>query len=900
MLIPKKPNRLFPIECVSCGKSFVIEAKYKGKKLPCPRCSEELVINEKDSVLSGAKNEVNSSKNINEKGELNSQSGLNPPELTNEQSEIRSEPKVLGIFYSAIAFVLVVSFAVWAKVAVKKIFIKKPTESASIAEKTTKTQTSETALKPFAQNDNNKNDKENNSEAVIIDPGIDPKDMGVLNFVKMYAKEKDPKESEEYYQRDLNDAQEKLQDLLKRNIKEAQLLNLNICLFKKDALAAIETAEKLLSQKPSKAETDKIYNILYENAFKNEKTVSFSDKITDYLSEKNYHKAREYKALSKNDIDSLKVLAEQGNAIAAQKLLEKYFIDKNHAGLQEYSKLGNEVASKLLVQLYIDKKDKANLKKEGDKGNIAAKKAWEQLICESGTLDEIKCLAESGNEDAKKKYEERIIKNGSVEEIIILSHAGSIKAKQEVNQIIISATSKNDLQVLCKMESMGVEDAIDSIIEVIFITKKWELLSNYYQKYCEIKKKRGEEEKIAELSYKILCQTEIKSEYTVPAWSNLRMLADQGQSDAQDTCAHFLFNEDLIKKYKLQDVVQINMSAAEHYITEIIKKNPSRGYYIMGYFFYRQKNFSSSYENYEKAANQGNFEALKDQILLLSNSQGQAASLSQILLCRYMAQGLNNGSDPQWIASNNQMIHSLEADFKYEFIEKLKLQANLRIDEIKKRKKKNVKQNSDKRNDIVSSGTGFFINETGFVLTAAHVIGQSDSVTIVFNKKKRIAKPLILDIENDIAILKIDTAEKVPFLSFSKKQPEQGDKVSTFGFPVVLNAEDNDIKFKSGDISSLRGIEGDLRKIRLNLDVDPGNSGGPLLDANSKVIGVILSKRNWKAMLEETGELSGGISYAIKNEYIFPILEMHHLEKIISFDDSTFKASDSIVEVQAK
>jgi S1-C subfamily serine protease len=723
----------------------------------------------------------------------------------------------------------------------------------------------------------------------------------ILKYAKTFVKEKEFKQAERDYQNDLIYAEEKLRNLAERGVIEAQYLLAMVYLYQLEEDKATTAISKVLNQDNIKKNDKEIlFELAYKKSLENANNPKYSNKILTYLAHNKFKKAEEYLIFFDNNEIGLKVLANQGNQAAKDKLISIYLTKKNESGLIELYKAGSQDAQNALVELYTSQNNKTQLKAIADTGNENAKKALEIIVLETGSLKEIKDLADQGNQNAKKAYEQKVKTDGSFEEINFLAMDGNKEAEKIIKNKINEAISKNNLPFLERFAYYGNEQAILGCILVIFETKQWEKLKKPLSKFYDVKTRQSDIDEVVEISEKILREESIKDDETEMAWSNLLKLADQGNTNALELCAKFLYRDDLIKRYRLQQIITPNYEKAEALIREIIKKDKSRGYFNLGFFFEKKNNFSEAYKYYDMAANCGNFKALKNQLILLRNGQGQASSVTIELFLRYMAQGLDDGSDLVWSDQNKLNISYFENQIKNETAEKLKIKANLKVAEIQKWKSANKQKTQDQESQKISSGTGFFVNKNGFILTAAHVIQDSKQVSILFHKNKLPANTIINDRENDIALLKVDSKFEFPCLSFSRLPPDQGDKIATFGYPVVLSAEENDVKFKSGDISSLRGIGNDPRKIRLNLDVDPGNSGGPLLDSTSKVIGVILSKRNWKAMLEETGELSSGISYAIKNEFILPILQKNNLEAIISFDDSSTKASESIVEVQAE
>jgi S1-C subfamily serine protease len=138
-------------------------------------------------------------------------------------------------------------------------------------------------------------------------------------------------------------------------------------------------------------------------------------------------------------------------------------------------------------------------------------------------------------------------------------------------------------------------------------------------------------------------------------------------------------------------------------------------------------------------------------------------------------------------------------------------------------------------------GSAFAINNAGYIITSLHMINGADSV-FVENKSfaRSIAKVVLTDARLDLAILRIENKDvvknwQVPF-SLSERATDMGEKVFTLGYPR------KDIVYGEGSLSSLSGYSNDTTMYQVSIPVNPGNSGGPLLDEQGNVIGLIRGK----------------------------------------------------------
>jgi S1-C subfamily serine protease len=156
-------------------------------------------------------------------------------------------------------------------------------------------------------------------------------------------------------------------------------------------------------------------------------------------------------------------------------------------------------------------------------------------------------------------------------------------------------------------------------------------------------------------------------------------------------------------------------------------------------------------------------------------------------------------------------------------------------------------------------GTGFFVTADGYLLTNNHVVAGCSSVAM------RNGTPLELVGRSpsvDLALLKANAAPTT-FATFrSGPSPRRGDSVVAFGFPLVdiLSSEGN---VSAGIVSATAGLQDDVRYIQVSSPLQPGNSGGPLLDTSGHVIGVIVAKLDAVKITQITGDIPQNVNFAV-------------------------------------
>lgn len=189
-----------------------------------------------------------------------------------------------------------------------------------------------------------------------------------------------------------------------------------------------------------------------------------------------------------------------------------------------------------------------------------------------------------------------------------------------------------------------------------------------------------------------------------------------------------------------------------------------------------------------------------------------------------------------------------------------------------------------------SSGSGFFISQSGLVVTNWHVVENGSDLEVQIPKlsKKFKATVKIKDKNNDIAILQlIDFKYKdiysldIPYLISSTNTLKQGHKVFTLGFPLgdILGEES---KLSDGMVSSLFGLQDDPRLIQISNPIQPGNSGGPLFTSNGELTGIVVASLNAKYFYEKANIIPQNVNFAIKSDYLLNLISMLPEEKEIT------------------
>lgn len=172
------------------------------------------------------------------------------------------------------------------------------------------------------------------------------------------------------------------------------------------------------------------------------------------------------------------------------------------------------------------------------------------------------------------------------------------------------------------------------------------------------------------------------------------------------------------------------------------------------------------------------------------------------------------------------------------------------------------------------SGTGW-ITANKYIITNNHLTQNAKAIAVSiygYSEGSLSASVVLADEYNDLAILKLDSNPKdIPDgLVITGRMPVVGEEVFTIGFPRS-NVMGNNPKITNGIISALSGIKDDPRVIQTTTSIQPGNSGGPLINLKGEVVGVTTS--TLRTLLTDRGiEVPQNVNYAVKSAYVIALL----------------------------
>ncbi len=172
----------------------------------------------------------------------------------------------------------------------------------------------------------------------------------------------------------------------------------------------------------------------------------------------------------------------------------------------------------------------------------------------------------------------------------------------------------------------------------------------------------------------------------------------------------------------------------------------------------------------------------------------------------------------------------------------------------------------------ISSGTAFFINNRGNLLTNNHVIDGCVQSKINYFNKEHDAQLIATDKNLDLALLKVDIIPR-SFISFSKNKVKKRDEITAAGYPLGIEFSD-DLKINDGKVSSLKGLDNNSNHITHNININPGNSGGPIVNKKGELVAVAVSGMS--------KEITEGLNFGIKSSAVENFLRSNNINPKIS------------------
>jgi hypothetical protein len=152
------------------------------------------------------------------------------------------------------------------------------------------------------------------------------------------------------------------------------------------------------------------------------------------------------------------------------------------------------------------------------------------------------------------------------------------------------------------------------------------------------------------------------------------------------------------------------------------------------------------------------------------------------------------------------------------------------------------------------------VSEQGHLLTNRHVVAPCAQVRLAGSDKP--LKVLPQDAANDLALLKMADRPAAVATFRRSNNLRQGESIAVYGYPLegALAAGGS---LSPGVVSALAGLGNNTSQIQITAPVQPGNSGGPVLDSKGQVVGVVVQKLDAVKVAKLTGDVPQNVNFAI-------------------------------------
>ncbi len=169
-----------------------------------------------------------------------------------------------------------------------------------------------------------------------------------------------------------------------------------------------------------------------------------------------------------------------------------------------------------------------------------------------------------------------------------------------------------------------------------------------------------------------------------------------------------------------------------------------------------------------------------------------------------------------------------------------------------------------------SSGTAFAV-APGMLVTNHHVIEGCSAIEVVAADGRRAASLVSSEPSIDLALLRVFGLKGSTASLRNPRAVRLGETITVFGFPLsgALSSGGN---FTTGVVSALQGLRNDANEMQITAPVQPGNSGGPVMDASGAIVGVVVSKLDAVRVLRAIGDIPQNVNFAVSLDVLAEFL----------------------------
>ena len=176
------------------------------------------------------------------------------------------------------------------------------------------------------------------------------------------------------------------------------------------------------------------------------------------------------------------------------------------------------------------------------------------------------------------------------------------------------------------------------------------------------------------------------------------------------------------------------------------------------------------------------------------------------------------------------------------------------------------------------SASGLFVTRQ-IVVTNNHVVSGCSTISgTTFDRQSGHGTLLAADQQNDLALIRFGHEIRAPSVATFRagRSIRAGKRITIAGFPLAgLLA--SGVTVTTGVVSNLAGPNNDVRLLQISAPVQPGNSGGPVLDQNGVVVGMVVAKLDALMVARAIGDIPQNVNFAIKGSVVKAFLDAHNV-----------------------
>lgn len=173
---------------------------------------------------------------------------------------------------------------------------------------------------------------------------------------------------------------------------------------------------------------------------------------------------------------------------------------------------------------------------------------------------------------------------------------------------------------------------------------------------------------------------------------------------------------------------------------------------------------------------------------------------------------------------------------------------------------------------VVGNGSGSLVSSQGHVLTNLHVIDGCDWISVNGSEAELVGA----DARLDLAVIRADQIANRRPISFRESNPRLGEQIAVMGYPIFEISRA--LNYTTGIVSSATGIRGDRTRVQITAPIQPGNSGGPVLDTSGRQVAVVVAKASASLQLESNVE---NVGWVIRGEQAVEFLRRFGVEPLV-------------------